>query len=133
VEGKKLAEWLNNLSGGDNVYGYDNISDKIIVIAKTDGTTVCISLEKAHNSLKTIALGMQTILIDVFEALIEDKPASKCISLEKAHNSLKTMALGMQTILIDVFEALIEDKPASFESKDSTLLNSSSSKNGDVK
>ena len=96
MEGKKLAEWLNNLSGGDNVYGYDNISDKIIVIAKTDGTTVCISLEKAHNSLKT-------------------------------------MALGMQTILIDVFEALIEDKPASFESKDSTLLNSSSSKNGDVK
>ena len=76
MEGKKLAEWLNNLSGGDNVYGYDETSDKIIVIVKQNGTTSIISLEKAHNSLKIMALGMQTILTDVFEALIEDKPAS---------------------------------------------------------
>ena len=76
MEGKKLAEWLNNLSGGDNVYGYDDVSDKIIVIVKQNGTTSIISLEKAHNALKTMALGMQTILTDVFEALIEDKPAS---------------------------------------------------------
>ena len=76
MEGKKLAEWLNNLSGGDNVYGYDDVSNKIIVIVKQNGTTSIISLEKAHNILKTMALGMQTILTDVFEALIEDKPAS---------------------------------------------------------
>ena len=76
MEGKKLAEWLNNLSGGDNVYGYDDVSDKIIVIVRQNGVTSIISLEKAHNILKIMALGMQTILTDVFETLIEDKPAS---------------------------------------------------------
>jgi hypothetical protein len=76
MEGKKMAEYLNHLSGGENVYGYDETACKIIVIAKTDGVTVIISLEKAHNSLKTMALGVQTILIEVFDAMIEDKVAS---------------------------------------------------------
>lgn len=76
MDGKKMAEWMNNLSGGENVYGYDEVADKIIVIATSDCITTAISLEKAHNSLKIMALGMQNILMDVFEAMIEDKPAS---------------------------------------------------------
>ena len=73
---KSLAKYLNQLSGGENVYGYDETANKIIVIARTDGTTVIISLEKAHNTLKTMTLGMQSILTDVFEAMIEEKAAS---------------------------------------------------------
>ncbi len=73
---KTLASSLNHLSGGENIYGYDETANKIIVIAVADGTTTVISLEKAHNTLKTMALGMQSILTDIFEAMIEDKVAS---------------------------------------------------------
>jgi hypothetical protein len=76
VELKSLAKYLNHLSGGENVYGYDETSNKIIVIARSDGNTAIISLEKAHNALKIMALGMQSILTDVFESMIEDKAAS---------------------------------------------------------
>jgi hypothetical protein len=68
---------MNNLSGGENVYGYDETANKIIVINRQNGATSIISLEKAHNILKSMALGMQTILTEIFESLIEDKPASK--------------------------------------------------------
>jgi hypothetical protein len=76
VELKSLAEYLNNLSGGENVYGYDEAANKIIVIDRTSGTTVIISLENAHNSLKKMALGMQSILSDIFNEMIEEKAAS---------------------------------------------------------
>ena len=76
MEPKKMAGWMNNLGGGENVCGYDETANKMIVIAKKDGTTVSISLEKAHNVLKGLSLGMQTVLIDVFGAMMADKPSS---------------------------------------------------------
>jgi hypothetical protein len=77
MELKRTADDMNNLSGGENVYGYDETANKIIVINRQNGATSIISLEKAHNILKSMALGMQTILTEIFESLIEDKPASK--------------------------------------------------------
>lgn len=76
MEGKEMADWMNNLSGGYIVYGYDEISGKIIVIDVQNKVTSIISLEKAHNILKTMAVGMQSILVDIFRAMVEDKVAS---------------------------------------------------------
>jgi hypothetical protein len=75
MEGKKIANYLNEVGGKDTWYYFDEQSNKVLKLSKDD-TGGSLSLEKAFNELKEKTRGMFVTLTLIFEEMVEDKPAS---------------------------------------------------------
>ena len=76
MDGKMLAGFLNKVSGGVDLYGYDEQSDRIIVVEKDNlNHTTIMSIEKAENELKKKACDMLETIKQIMEETIPIKAA----------------------------------------------------------
>jgi hypothetical protein len=75
MDGKRMVDYMNKLSGGEIIYGYDQSSNRVLVIILSEDESSIMSYEKAFNALKQMAISMQSLLVDIIDDMINDKAA----------------------------------------------------------
>jgi len=71
MDGKKIVEYLNQISGGVDVYGYDEQSKKVIVVERDTIETTIMSVEKAFNELREKTVAMMITVQGIFMNMVE--------------------------------------------------------------